>query len=105
MYIEYFMESASEHTLFTHEYVVDVSGIKWAQRTSVISDLKKKKKKNSAQLPFKAISMTFIILSVFYFKSFQTAKMTKYAAAHREMTKKFCCCFPDSLQFFSLNKK
>ena len=97
MYIEYFMESASEHTLFTHEYVVDVSEIKWAQRTSVISE------KNSAQLPFKAI--TFIILSVFYFKSFQTAKMIKYAAAHREMTKKFCCCFPDSLQFFSLHKK
>ena len=104
MYIEYFMESASEHTLFTHEYVVDVSEIKWAQRTSEISDLKKKKK-NSAQLPFKAISMTFIILSVFYFKSFQTAKMIKYAAVHREMTKKFCCCLPDSLQFFSLNKK
>lgn len=39
------MESASEHTLFTHEYLVDVSEIKWAQRTSVISDLKKKKKK------------------------------------------------------------
>ena len=97
------MESESEHTLFTHEYVVDVSEIKWAQRTSEISDLKKKK--NSAQLPFKAISMTFIILSVFYFKSFQTAKMIKYAAVHREMTKKFCCCFPDSLQFFSLNKK
>ena len=48
MYIEYFMESASEHTLFTHEYVVDVSGIKWAQRTSVICDLKKKKKKQCA---------------------------------------------------------
>ena len=61
------MESASEHTLFTHEYLVDVSEIKWAQRTSVISDLKKKKKKKtSAQLPCKAIPMTFIILSAFY---------------------------------------
>ena len=34
-----------QNTLFTHEYVVDVSEIKWVQRTSVISYKKKRKKK------------------------------------------------------------
>ena len=95
-----------QNTLFTHEYVVDVSEIKWVQPTSVISDKKKKKKKKTvASHRSKQFSWHSPSCQLFFFRSFQTALMIKYAAAHREITKTFCCCLDDSLQFFSFNMK
>ena len=53
-----------ENTLFTHEYVVHLSEIKWANECDFWQ------KKNDCVTPFKAISMTFTILSAFFFQIF-----------------------------------